>query len=596
MRRALALVLSAALAASPAPAFAQAIGRAASVPRGSATPIVLPTFPLGAAPSALTLSPLPAPSLSLLSAPVPAPAVLASARPAAVKAAAAVAAVTPALAILSAAARPDAPRPDETAETGRAKSGEQFDGEAAKPERDAVVGESGSSVVALAEPAARADKAGAAPPTPFSRRPGFKALTRTHFLGVFNDTALKTLFMVWITNTLGGDAANLWIGAVTAAFMLPYVAFSSFAGPLADKLENARLIRTMKLVEVVLVAAAAGLFAAGAALGAGVPVLLGLTATMALMGTHSAFLSPAKERMLSRLVSETELGSATARYNLFTFSGIVLGMLAGTALGALTGSVAVSALALLAVSGLGVWASRFLVATPASRPAPASVAREFGSYLKNIRGTLAADWRAVREIRAIRLVVRGLAAYWFIASIGQINMPAFVTETLGLSALWLSGFLVTLTAGIGLGSTMAEALQKKGIRPGLAVWGALAMAGFLFVLGALGPAAGVALCFAAALGLGAGSGLFNVPLNAQLYAVTPAAERGRYLGAANLVIFAGLALSAAAFALFPAANMAFAALGLSWHLGPQAVFLTMSGAALLLARKVRRDLPEMTKP
>lgn len=591
MRRTLALAVSAALAASPAPAFAQAIGRAASVPAVNGAPILLPALATGFSPAALSLTPLLAPSLAPLSSPVLAPALAAILKPVAVKA---VAAANPALAIavLSAAAAPSAPKPEESAESGRERAAREFDGLAAKTEQDEVAG-ADSNPVPLVVSEAIPKTPDAEPPVPFSKRPAFKALTRTHFLGVLNDTALKTMFMVWVTSVLGGDAANLWIGATTAAFMLPYVAFSSFAGPLADRLENAKLIRALKIVEVGIVAAAVGFFAAGHILGATVPVLLGLTAVLALMGTHSAFLSPAKERMLTRLVSEKELGGATARYSLFTFTGIVIGMLAGTALEAVTGSPVLSAAALLGVSGLGLWASRFLAVTPASKPAPESILRDFGGYLRTIRQTLAADWKVVREIKAIRLVVNGLAAYWFIASIGQINMPAFVKETLGLGDLWLSGFLVALTAGIGLGSTAAELLQKKGVRPGLAVWGALTMAGFLFTLGALGPAAGLILCFVGAVGLGAGSGLFNVPLNAQLYAVTPAAERGRYLGAANFVIFAGLALSAAAFAMFPAANLVFAALELGWHLGPQAVFLTMSGAALLLAWKTRRGLPDM---
>jgi acyl-[acyl-carrier-protein]-phospholipid O-acyltransferase/long-chain-fatty-acid--[acyl-carrier-protein] ligase len=593
VRRALVLVLSAAVAAAPAPAFAQAIGRAASVGTGSSAPILLPSLSAGSSPFAISLSPLLAPSLSPLTAPAPAPALTAIVLAAAAKAVAPVETVKPALAILSAAAKPEAPKPNESAETARERADAKFDGLAAKPKSDEVEGGTESSAVPLAEPSASPAAPNSEPPVPFGKRSAFKALTRTHFLGVFNDTALKTLFMVWVTGAVGGDKANLWIGATTAAFMLPYVAFSSFAGPLSDKLENAKLIRTLKVLEVVIIGAAVGLFAAGHILGPTVPVMLGLTGVLAMMGTHSAFLSPAKERMLTRIVAEAELGGATARYSVFTFTGIVLGMLAGTVLDVATGSPALSAAALLVVSGLGVWASRFLKTTPASAPAPKSVLRDFGSYLKGIRGSLAADWRAVREIKSIRLVVNGLAAYWFIASIGQINMPAFVKTTLGLSDLWLSGFLVALTAGIGAGSMAAEALQKKGVRPGLAVWGALAMAGFLFVLGALGPAAGLILCFVGAVGLGAGSGLFNVPLNAQLYAVTPAETRGRYLGAANFVIFAGLALSAVAFALFPAANMAFAALGLAWHLGPQAVFLTMSGAALLLAWKTRRALPDM---
>jgi MFS family permease len=593
VRRALVLIVAAATAVSSAPAFAQVIGRPA--PAGMSAPVVaLPSFQFGAAPLALTAPSLLSGSLSPLLAPAPAPAPAAVLQAAPAKAVAAIQPVTPALAIstLKAAAKPDASKPNEAAETGREREAAKFDGLAEKPKSDAVEGVE-STVAPLAEPSAGVQDAPSEPPVPFGKRPAFKALTRTHFLGVFNDTALKTLFMVWVTGAIGGDAANLWIGVVTSAFMLPYVAFSSFAGPLSDRLENAKLIRVLKLAEVGIVGAAVGLFAAATAVGATVPVLLGLTGVLGLMGTHSAFLSPAKERMLTRIVSEKELGGATARFSVYTFTGIVLGMLAGTILQTVTGSLALSAASLLAVSGLGVWASRYLATTPASAPAPKSILKDFGGYLKGIRGTLAADWRAVREVKAIKLVVNGLAAYWFIASIGQINMPAFVKVTLGLSDLWLSAFLVALTAGIGGGSMAAEALQKKGVRPGLAVWGALAMAGFLFTLGALGPAAGLALCFVGAVGLGAGSGLFNVPLNAQLYAVTPAASRGRYIGASNFVIFAGLALSAVAFALFPVANMAFAAMGLGWRLGPQAVFLTMSGAALALAWKTRRDLPGM---
>jgi MFS family permease len=468
---------------------------------------------------------------------------------------------------------------------------ERFDVAARREGADEVAGAE-SAPVPLAAPA-DGPRASEPEPPSFSSRPGFKALTHTHFLGVFNDTALKTLFMVWVTGAVGGDLANLYIGAATAAFTLPYVILSSFAGPLADRVENRRLIRLLKAIEIGVVGAAAGLFALGEAAGPGPAVLGSLVLTLGAMGVHSAFLSPAKERMLSKLVSEKELGSATARFNLFTFTGIVMGMLAGTAMQAVTGSIGLSAVSLVLVSGLGLLVSRGLAPTPASAEAPRSVPRELVGYLRGLKGTLKADWAAVRALPRVRLVVSGLAWYWFTASIGQINMPGFVKQTLGLSDLWLSAFLATLTIGIGLGATAAEKLQTNGVRLGLSVWGALGMAGFLFALGALGPAAGLVLCFVAAVGLGASSGLFSVPLNAQLFAVTPADERGRYIGAANFVIFSGLVLSAGAFALFPAANLLFAALGLTWHLGPPAVFLALAIVALLLARRTRRALPGM---
>lgn len=594
-----ALLLAASLAA-PSPSSAAALagrvalpqGRVIAVPPSAGLALTTRVTPLSLAapslaPTALSLTP----NVSL----APKLAVAAAASPDAAKAApiapAAVAADAAAPLAQLIAAPADAPRPDEAPEKAAQGGRERFDASAPERGDDATLGgESAAPSLDASRPSSPAAKA---QPPSFSKRPGFGGLTRTHFLGVFNDTALKTLFIVWVTGVVGGDLANLYIGAATAAFTLPYVILSSYAGPLADRVENRRLIRVLKLVEIGIVGFAAALFAVAGHAGPGAGILSALVLSLGAMGVHSAFLSPAKERMLSKLVPEQELGSATARFNVFTFTGIVGGMIAGTALETLTGSVALSALILVAVSGLGYWASKSLAVTPASGDAPKSIPRELASYMKGLRGTLRADWHAVRSIKAVKLVVMGLAWYWFIGSIGQINMPGFVKEVLGLSDLWLSAFLATLTLGIGVGATVAEKLQKNGVRLNLAVYGAVGMSAFLFMLGILGPAAGLALCFVAALGLGASSGLFNVPLNAQLLAVTPADQRGRYIGAANFVIFAGLALSAAAFALFPALNLLFHALGLSWHLGPQAVFFAMGVVALLLARRTKRDLPGM---
>ena len=221
----------------------------------SAPVVVLPSFQFGSAPGALTSSSLLAGSLSSLTAPAPSPALTAVLQAAPAKAAAPITTVTPAPALaisaLKAAAKPDSPKPNEAAENGREREAAKFDGLAEKPKSDAIEGGLESAVAPLAEPSAGVTDAPKEPPAPFGKRPSFKALTRTHFLGVFNDTALKTLFMVWVTGAIGGDAANLWIGVVTSAFMLPYVAFSSFAGPLSDRLENAKLIRVLKIADLV---------------------------------------------------------------------------------------------------------------------------------------------------------------------------------------------------------------------------------------------------------------------------------------------------------------------------------------------------------
>lgn len=602
--RSLALLLAFSLAA-PAPSTAAALARARpgrvtrdlparfSVPRAALRGALLAPIRLAPArPGAARSSPSPV-------AP-PGPAASAAARAAgpasrlsAERAPAAAARPVSALSALASAAASASGRRagGEGAEAGRQRAARDFDGLAPGSDAEPASGAFAPAARPLAAPSGRARAPNSTPPS-FTSRPGMAALNRTHFLGVFNDTALKLLFVTWITGAVGGDLANLYIGAATAAYTLPFVLLSSYAGPLSDRVENARLFRGLKVAEVGLVGAAAALFAVAVAWGPGPGVLSGLVGVLGLVGVHGVFLGPVKKRMIGKLAPPAELGAAMGRYNLYAYAGTALGMMAGTLLVSLTGSPTASSLALLAVAGLGLWSSRGLAPVGPTAPGRGAESRELGRYLRGLRSTLAADWRAVRERRPVRLLVGGIAAFSMVAVMAQMNIPGFVAGTLGLGGLWLSAFLGTFVAGVALGSLLAERLQAKRVKLELAAWGAGAMAALFATLSLLGGVA-PAGAFAAALGLGAALGLFTVPLNAQLLLAAPAEERGRYLGAAHMFIYAAMAAGAGLFALVPASNMLLGAAGEGWRLGPEGVFAALALGSAALALKVGFSLRGM---
>src|SRR5581483_9005688 len=76
----------------------------------------------------------------------------------------------------------------------------------------------------------------------------------TQFLGAANDNVFKNAFVVFVA--FGAAASDIDPGMVVnligAVFILPFVLLSATAGQIADKLEKSRLIRAIKLLEIVI--------------------------------------------------------------------------------------------------------------------------------------------------------------------------------------------------------------------------------------------------------------------------------------------------------------------------------------------------------
>src|SRR5207344_3460142 len=175
----------------------------------------------------------------------------------------------------------------------------------------------------------------------------------TQSLGAFNDNVFRNATVVLITSLMGLtlEQQSLYTNLAPALFILPFFFFSATAGQLAEKYEKTRIIRAVKLFEIVVMAIAAwGFYGHHASL---------LLVVLFLMGLHSTVFGPIKYSILPQSLRPEELTGGNGLVETGTAMSILLGMMLG---GGLMGVAAkgplLASLAVLAIALIGYVASR----------------------------------------------------------------------------------------------------------------------------------------------------------------------------------------------------------------------------------------------
>ena len=287
----------------------------------------------------------------------------------------------------------------------------------------------------------------------------------TQFLGAGNDNLFKFAFTVMLTYQLQvawlpPAMAGLVIGAL---FILPFVLFSATSGQLADKLEKARLIRFVKNLEIVIMAAATLGF-----MTLNVSLLLGC---VFMMGLHSTLFGPVKFAYLPQHLSEREITGGNGMVEMGTFVAILLGNVAGGLLIALPGVGATwVAIGCVGTALLGRLAAQRVPLSPATDP-----------DLAINWNPLSETWRNLRLAREDIVVFRsllGISWMWFFGAVFLANFPAFAKEVLHGDEHVASLLLVVFSVGIGIGSLACEMLSRRHVEIGLVPLGAIGMSAF----------------------------------------------------------------------------------------------------------------------
>lgn len=311
----------------------------------------------------------------------------------------------------------------------------------------------------------------------------FLPLFITQFLGAFNDNAFKNALVIlitYITAEKAGMDPQILVTLAAGIFILPYFLLSATAGQLADKYEKSRLIRRMKLIEIVLMAAAALAFATQS--------VWGLMAVLFCMGMQSTFFGPLKYSILPQHLEDSELIAGNAMVSAGTFIAILLGTIVGGLLilaemhvplltpltgGHISGGVLMVSALTIGIGVLGWFASRSIPQAPASEP-------ELRISWNMPRET----WRIIcfaREEEDVFLSIVGISWFWLVGATFLAQFPNFAKVTLGADETVVTFFLTMFSIGIAIGSMLCDKLLK-GIVSGIyAPAGALGMA--LFTVG-----------------------------------------------------------------------------------------------------------------
>ena len=366
----------------------------------------------------------------------------------------------------------------------------------------------------------------------------FGPLFFTQFCGAYNDNLYKNALIILIAfegQSFFGMPPALLINLVAALFILPFLLFSVTAGECADKWDKARLMRLIKLLEIILMAVGA--------LSLITHQLILVLLVIFLLGCHSAFFGPLKFAILPQHVPVDQLLLANGWVEMGTFVAILLGTnVGGLLMGAgEAGRMAVAVLVLLvAITGYGF--SRAIPPAPSAMP-----------DLRLSVNPLGEAWRNLRRAGADRVVLVALLGnswFWFYGATFLTQFPSYTRDTLGATEAVVTLLWTVLTLAVGTGSLMGARLARGKLGYALVPLGGLGMTFFAMdlasahgvvmsvgsftVMAFISSLRGVHVVVDTAL-IGFSAGAYIVPLYVLIQSRTAETHRARMMGTTNLL-------------------------------------------------------------
>ncbi len=401
-------------------------------------------------------------------------------------------------------------------------------------------------------------------PAAAARRP-LAPLVIAQLLGAFNDNAYRAMVSLAALE-VAASSRSLLVAAAGAAFVLPYLLFSTIAGWLADRFSKRTILLAAKAAEIGVAAAAWGALASGDT--------RAMLAVLFLLGTQASFFSPARQGIIPELVPERDLSRANGLMEMMTFTGILAGASAGGLLYASFGPASpIGGLVLMAAAVIGTAAaSRIPRVEPTGTDRP---------WRLNVVAEVLDDIRVLKGRRALALTVAGIAWFWFLGMAFQLNVLVYAREVLSLGDRGVTLLTACVSIGIGAGAFLAGRLSGDRVELGLVPLGSIGMGVCALALGAAltWVPAGVAIH----LMLGLSAGFFIVPLNAYLQQKAEPSERGRLIAASNFLAFAAVMVG----------NGWIALTGGVLHWGPAAVAAATGALAIAATIYILRLLPDV---
>lgn len=376
----------------------------------------------------------------------------------------------------------------------------------------------------------------------------------TQFFGALNDNVYKQALLLVITyGWIHQQAASVSTLNNLAAllFILPYFIFSATAGQIADKYERAKLVRIIKIFEIVIML----IGAAGFLLGQLWLLLLALF----LMGTHSTFFGPIKYAILPEILKPHELMSGNALFQSGTSVAILLGMiLGGAVISTSQGNLLWISLTVIILAVLGYFSSRFVL----KQTVTSAALKIDWNFFRTSYQTL----KYAKSLPMVFLILLGNSWYWFYGATYLTQIPQMTQQNLHASENVVSLLLTLFSVGIGVGSLLCRRIGGSEVNLKMVPMGAIGLTVFAFYLAASlafvpqqnGVMLGLNDIFTQGLSyyhvmlavtlLGISGGFYIVPLYAMMQAFSPRSHRARVV-AANNILNAVFMVSSALFSI-----------------------------------------------
>uniref|UniRef100_A0A5Q0TDM9 MFS transporter n=1 Tax=Vibrio algicola TaxID=2662262 RepID=A0A5Q0TDM9_9VIBR len=362
----------------------------------------------------------------------------------------------------------------------------------------------------------------------------------TQFLGAFNDNIFKNTLLLLVAfaavDTLP-VSSDIFINLAAGLFILPFFLFSATAGVLADNYEKSKLIRIIKMAEVIIMLLAA--------IGFLFHSYLSLLILLFLMGTQSAFFGPVKYALLPQHLKAGELVSGNALVETGTFLAILFGTIGAGFIAGSGHAEVIAAVMVIIFAILGFIASNKIPAAPAEK----SHQPFQWQPITQTQRTLA----IAKQNNHIYLSILAISWFWFLGACYLTQFPNFTKHYLLGNQASVSLLLTLFSVGIAVGSLLCARLSRHQVNLKLVLLGGALISVCSFLLGFSTPSAittsiitpssslwafiaqpslwGV---FISLFGLGISGGLFIVPLYTQMQILAQPNQRAQVIAANNI--------------------------------------------------------------
>ena len=359
----------------------------------------------------------------------------------------------------------------------------------------------------------------------------------TQFLGAFNDNIYKNTLLLMAAFAAADQLpfdSDLFINLGAGLFILPFFIFSGIAGQFADKYEKSLIIRRVKLLEIGIMAVAAGFIIT--------QNFLVLLILLFLMGTQSAFFGPVKYAIIPQHLHDDELVGGNALVEMGTFVAILLGTLGAGLLVELPQAHEWIAVSVVVLAILGWLCARQVPEARASAP-ELDISYNPFSQTRKIMKDAHAD-------KTVYMSLVAISWFWALGAAYLTQLPNLASQILSGSPQVVSIMLAMFTIGVAAGSLFCGRISHGKIEPGIVPLGAFGLSLFaLDLFFAISPntqeellsvaefvmiPANVRVLFDLAM-IGFFGGLFIVPLYAMVQKRTEESRRARMIAALNVM-------------------------------------------------------------